>query len=130
MSKVQKVEVKENIFMEFESDLNIAQIVESWSPAIKQLTNNAVNESNPDKLAWMCEYAHNHTMHLNEEAVGGVSFPYQTLNNNIRFNTWFFTDINILICRNNCDTLKFIIINILSIIYSWNLFAFYRFKSK
>lgn len=61
--------------------LNIAQIVESWSPAIKQLTNNAVNESNPDKLAWMCEYAHNHTMHLNEEAVGGVSFPYQTLNN-------------------------------------------------
>ena len=110
--------------------LNIAQIVESWSPAIKQLTNNAVNESNPDKLAWMCEYAHNHTMALNEEAVGGVSFPYQTLNNNIRFNTWFFTDINILICRNNCDTLKFIIINILSIIYSWNLFAFYRFKSK
>ena len=61
--------------------LNIAQIVESWSPAIKQLTNNAVNESNPDKLAWMCEYAHNHTMFLNEEAVGGVSFPYQTLNN-------------------------------------------------
>ena len=61
--------------------LNIAQIVESLSPAIKQLTNNAVNESNPDKLAWMCEYAHNHTMHLNEEAVGGVSFPYQTLNN-------------------------------------------------
>lgn len=61
--------------------LNLAQIVESWSPAIKQLTNNAVNESNPDKLAWMCEYAHNHTMHLNEEAVGGVSFPYQTLNN-------------------------------------------------
>lgn len=61
--------------------LNIAQIVESWTPAIKQLTNNAVNESNPDKLAWMCEYAHNHTMHLNEEAVGGVSFPYQTLNN-------------------------------------------------
>lgn len=60
---------------------NLAQIIESWTPAIKQLTNNAVNESNPDKLAWMCEYAHNHTMHLNEEAVGGVSFPYQTLNN-------------------------------------------------
>lgn len=60
---------------------NLAQIVESWTPAIKQLTNNAVNESNPDKLAWMCEYAHNHTMALNEEAVGGVSFPYQTLNN-------------------------------------------------
>ena len=60
---------------------NIAQIVESWSPAIKQLTNNRVNESTPDKLAWMCEYAHNHTMALNEEAVGGVSFPYQTLNN-------------------------------------------------
>lgn len=60
---------------------NLAQIVESWSPAIKQLTNNRVNESTPAKLAWMCEYAHNHTMALNEEAVGGVSFPYQTLNN-------------------------------------------------
>ena len=61
---------------------NIAQIVESWGPAIKQLTNNTVNESNYEKFAWMCEYAHNHTMaKLNEEAVGGVSFPYQTLNN-------------------------------------------------
>jgi len=60
---------------------NIAQIVESWTPAIKQLTGNKINESNPEKLAWMCEYAHNHTMALNEEAVGGVSFPYQTLNN-------------------------------------------------
>jgi len=60
---------------------NLAQFVVSWTTAIKQLTNNAVNESNPDKLAWMCEYAHNHTMALNEEAVGGVSFPYQTLNN-------------------------------------------------
>ena len=48
--------LKEN-FME-KNKLNLAQIVESWSPAIKQLTNNAVNESNPDKLAWMCEYAH------------------------------------------------------------------------
>jgi len=60
---------------------NIAQIVESWSNTIKTLTNNRVNESTPEKLAWMCEYAHNHTMALNEEAVGGVSFPYQTLNN-------------------------------------------------
>lgn len=60
---------------------NIAQIVESWAPAIKQLTNNRVNEQTPEKLAWMCEYAHNHTMALNEEAVGGVSFPYNTLNN-------------------------------------------------
>lgn len=63
---------------------NIAQIVESWGPAIKQLTNNSVNESNYDKFAWMCEYAHNHTMaKLNEEAVGGVSFPYNTLNNTL-----------------------------------------------
>lgn len=63
---------------------NIAQIVESWGPAIKQLTNNAVNESNYDKFSWMCEYAHNHTMaKLNEEAVGGVSFPYNTLNNTL-----------------------------------------------
>lgn len=61
--------------------VNIAQLVESWTPAIKQLTNNRVNESTPEKLQWMCEYAHNHTMALNEEAVGGVSFPYQTLNN-------------------------------------------------
>lgn len=62
--------------------LNLAQIVESWTPAVKQLTNNRVNESTPDKLAWMCEYAHNHTMaKLNEDAVGGVSFPYNTLNN-------------------------------------------------
>jgi peptidoglycan hydrolase-like protein with peptidoglycan-binding domain len=62
---------------------NIAQIVEAWSGTIKQLTNNRVNESTPDKLSWMCQYAHNHTMamKLNEEAVGGVSFPYQTLNN-------------------------------------------------
>lgn len=63
---------------------NIAQIVESWGPAIKQLTNNTVNESNYEKFQWMCEYAHNHTMaKLNEEAVGGVSFPYQTLNNTV-----------------------------------------------
>lgn len=64
---------------------NIAQIVESWGPAIKQLTNNTVNESsNYEKFAWMCEYAHNHTMaKLNEEAVGGVSFPYNTLNNTL-----------------------------------------------
>ena len=62
---------------------NLAQIVESWSPAIKQLTNNAVNESNPAKLNWMCEYAHNHTMALNEAAVGGVSFPFQTLYNTV-----------------------------------------------
>jgi len=62
---------------------NLAQIVESWTPAIKQLTNNAVNESNMDKLSWMCEYAHNHVMAMNEEAVGGVSFPYNTLNNTV-----------------------------------------------
>ena len=62
---------------------NLAQIVEAWTPSIKKITNNAVNESNPSKLQWMCEYAHNHTMALNEEAVGGVSFPYQTLNNTV-----------------------------------------------
>ena len=60
---------------------NLAQIIESWTPAVKKITNNAVNESTPGKLAWMCEYAHNHVMALNEDAnsaVGGVSFPYQT----------------------------------------------------
>lgn len=65
---------------------NLAQIIESWTPAVKKITNNAVNESTPGKLAWMCEYAHNHVMALNEDAnsaVGGVSFPYQTLNNTV-----------------------------------------------
>lgn len=63
---------------------NLAQIVESWTPAIKQITKNQVNESNQDRLSWMCEYAHNHVMALNEENAswtGGASFPFQTLYN-------------------------------------------------
>lgn len=62
---------------------NLAQIVESWGPCIKQLTNNQVNESNQDRYQWMCEYAHNHTMALNEAAgeVGGAYWPVQNLLN-------------------------------------------------
>lgn len=63
---------------------NIAQIVESWTPAIKQITKNRVNEENQDRLEWMCLYAHNHVMFLNEENAswtGGGSFPFQTLYN-------------------------------------------------
>ena len=63
---------------------NIAQIVESWTPAIKQITKNRVNEENQDRLEWMCVYAHNHVMALNEENAswtGGASFPFQTLYN-------------------------------------------------
>lgn len=64
---------------------NTALIVESWAPAIKQITNNRVNEENRDKLEWMCQYAHNHAMYaLNEENAswtGGGSFPFQTLYN-------------------------------------------------
>lgn len=63
---------------------NTALIVESWAPAIKQITNNRVNEENKDKLEWMCQYAHNHVMALNEENAswtGGGSFPFQTLYN-------------------------------------------------
>ena len=59
---------------------NIAQIVESWGPAIKQLTNNTVKDSNYEKFAWMCEYAHNHTMaKLNDTGV------YQLTNKNWAF---------------------------------------------
>lgn len=63
---------------------NIAQIVESWTPAIKQITKNRVNEENQERLEWMCVYAHNHVMALNEENAswtGGGSFPFQTLYN-------------------------------------------------
>ena len=60
--------------------VNIAAIREAWGPAIKTITNNAVNESS-EKFDWMCEYAHYHTMALNEEAIGGATFPFNTLYN-------------------------------------------------
>ena len=60
---------------------NQAQILEAWTPAIKQITKNVVNESNIEKLSWMAEYAHNHAMAMNEDAMGGASFPFQTLAN-------------------------------------------------
>lgn len=60
---------------------NQAQILEAWTPAIKTITKNVVNESNIEKLTWMAEYAHNHTMAMNEESMGGASFPFNTLLN-------------------------------------------------
>jgi hypothetical protein len=61
--------------------INQAQILEAWTPAIKQITKNAVNESNMEKLSWIAEYAHNHVNSLNEESIGGASFPFNTLFN-------------------------------------------------
>ena len=60
--------------------VNIAAICEAWGPAIKSITKNAINESS-SKFEWMCEYAHNHTVALNEESIGGASFPFNTLYN-------------------------------------------------
>lgn len=60
---------------------NLAQIVESWGPAIKAITKNQVNENSGSKYEWMCEYAHNHTMALNEDATIGAGFPMQNLFN-------------------------------------------------
>lgn len=59
---------------------NIAQICESWGPMVKAITKNTVNESSA-RFEWMCEYAHNHAMALNEESIGGASFPFSTLYN-------------------------------------------------
>ena len=60
--------------------VNVAAICESWGPAVKAITKNAVNEAS-SKYEWMCEYAHNHSMALNEEAIGGATFPFNTLYN-------------------------------------------------
>jgi len=60
--------------------VNIAAICEAWGPAVKTITKNAINESS-SKFEWMCEYAHNHSMALNEEAIGGATFPFNTLYN-------------------------------------------------
>lgn len=60
--------------------VNIAAIREAWGPAIKSITNNSINESS-SRFEWMCEYAHNHSMHINEDAIGGATFPFNTLYN-------------------------------------------------
>lgn len=60
--------------------VNVAAICEAWGPAVKAITKNAVNEAS-SKYEWMCEYAHNHSMALNEEAIGGATFPFNTLYN-------------------------------------------------
>lgn len=60
--------------------LNESQVVEKWTPTIKQLT--GLNESaqgDSQKIGWMSKYAHYHF--LNEAAMGGVSSPYSTLYN-------------------------------------------------
>ena len=38
---------------------NLTAIVEAWAPTIKKITKNAINESTPERLEWMCELAHN-----------------------------------------------------------------------
>ena len=61
--------------------INEAAIVEKWSPAIEKLTEGAVSmKGNPEKMKWMCEYAHNHTMAINEDvnSWGGLSNPLAT----------------------------------------------------
>ena len=59
---------------------DLTRIVESWGPAVKSITKGAINESS-SRFEWVCEYAHNHTMALNEESIGGASFPFNTLYN-------------------------------------------------
>ena len=60
--------------------INKAQLLEAWGPAVKQMTNNAIDEKS-SRFEWMCEYAHNHTQAINEEAAGGATFPFSTLYN-------------------------------------------------
>lgn len=60
--------------------VNIAQIREAWGPAVKKMTNGLITESS-SRYEWICEYAHNHSMALNEEAIGGATFPFNTLYN-------------------------------------------------
>ena len=50
---------------------NVKAIHEAWIPMVKAATNGMINESTvvgQDKLNWMAEYAHNHTMAMNENA--------------------------------------------------------------
>lgn len=50
---------------------NLKAIHEAWIPMVKAATKGMINESTAagvEKLNWMAEYAHNHTMALNEDA--------------------------------------------------------------
>lgn len=63
--------------------INIQKIVESWSPAVEQLSKGAV-KGGSDRMEWICQLAHNQKMHAlyeGADAVGGVSSPLSTLNN-------------------------------------------------
>lgn len=60
--------------------INQQKLLESWTPVINKVTNNAVS---PDRMGWIAQLAHNQQMSLNEAAVGGVSAPYATLNNTL-----------------------------------------------
>lgn len=65
---------------------NIQAICEAWTPVIKNLLGESANSFSPEKMAWMCELAHNQrTYALNEaaDAVGGVSLPLSNLNNTL-----------------------------------------------
>jgi len=52
--------------------LNEAQIQAKWAPMIEQVT----GMKDGEKLGWVSKYAHFHA--LNEQALGGVSYPYAT----------------------------------------------------
>ena len=54
---------------------NKKAIHEAWIPMVKAATKGMINESTAagiEKLNWMAEYAHNHTMAMNEEAQAQV----------------------------------------------------------
>ena len=55
--------------------LNEAQVVAKWAPLIES----TLGIKDKSKMNWIAKYANNHA--LNESAMGGVSFPYATLNN-------------------------------------------------
>lgn len=59
--------------------INQAMLVEAWGPTVKSIVGN-IDESS-DKFRWICEYAHNHAMSINEDAAGGATFPFNTLYN-------------------------------------------------
>lgn len=58
---------------------NQALIIENWGPTIKSIVGK-IDESS-ERFQWMCEYAHNHAMSINEDSAGGGSFPFNTLYN-------------------------------------------------
>ena len=73
--------------------INIQKIVESWSPAVEQLSKGAV-KGGSDRMEWICQLAHNQKMHALYEgaeavAVNGywyIKTPYISNPNGTTFN--------------------------------------------